>query len=75
MDMGLAVALIARGSEGDDGRYEGYVMLSALPGARVVDTRRSVAGWLPKPRRRATSAGLRRVPRACQSRDTSPLHG
>lgn len=59
MDIGLAVALMTRASEGDDGRYEGYAMLSALPGARVVDTRRGVAGRLRETRPRARSAAAR----------------
>ena len=43
MDIGLAAAMMTRMREGDDGRYEGCVMLSALPEAPVVAPRRSVA--------------------------------
>jgi hypothetical protein len=42
MDIGLAAAMMAQASEGDDRRYKGYAMLSALPGAPVLGDRRTV---------------------------------
>lgn len=42
MDIGLAAAMMAKASEGDDRRYEGYAMSSALPGAPVSDDRSRV---------------------------------
>ena len=49
MDIGLSAAMMARVKDGDDRRFEGCAMLSALPGAPVVGDRRGavrrLASW------------------------------
>lgn len=52
MDIELAAAMIARAREGDERRYEGCVMWSALPWAPVFRDRNRVARLLRRPRRK-----------------------
>jgi hypothetical protein len=48
MEMLLAAGLMSIAREGDESRFEGTTMLSALPGAPVIPERRRV---LPSTRR------------------------
>lgn len=48
MDIGLAAAMMTRVGDGDDRRYEGCAMVSALPGAPVVSRRRGIRRRAPR---------------------------
>jgi hypothetical protein len=44
-DLGLAAAMMARHKAGDPSRYDGWVGLSALPGAPVIESRPRRRWW------------------------------
>jgi hypothetical protein len=68
MDLGLAAAVMTLHRDGDDHRYDGWVGLSALPAAPVVDERLRRRQWRTLGRR------VSAAPRRAGYRSTAPAH-
>jgi hypothetical protein len=71
MEILLAAGLMSIAREGDDSRFDGTTMRSALPGARVIPERRR-----PSQRRSFLSSSLGRLISVMAPRHPRPLpHG